>query len=499
MRKNGMICLLVVLMLPFGATVTSSFTSTSYEDFDPLVDVSVTVEVQVIRFLEVAVPDLFSRSIHHGLFRGIVTDLIKPCGDTEFPDFYVKVFINEVEFTSDVWRNMDYIYDPQWSITLDVPDTEEFVDVRIQLWDALDGDNTEGILCDISGDSGGADDGYDVELVYSIKTGHWDGDDALTDDPSGYGRLCGCDDGTIYEEDRDCELWFTIMQNDYDGDGIPYWTEVHVYGTDPAVPDTGDPDNDEIPVAWEYTWGYNPFSTENHETIDPEGDSLNNVEEYLTSAWYSDPFRKDVFVELDIMDEGPNGETTEFPITAGEYITTAFDRQNIVFHLDRGSMGGHDVIPFRSEIDRRALEDIYREYFLHGDSHNWRRGVFHYGLVNYNADPHGYMFRSNAYQIASLGLEGKLTTFPYLDKNVVYGSAYMHELGHTFDFRPIPGHNPWSRHPLQLGWWLNRPYKSCMNYAWMYQIVDYSDGSHRAPDLDDWNRIDYDAFEREWD
>ena len=58
MRKNGIICLIVVLMLPFGTTVASSFTSTSYEDFDPLVDVSVTVEIQVIRFLEVAVPDL---------------------------------------------------------------------------------------------------------------------------------------------------------------------------------------------------------------------------------------------------------------------------------------------------------------------------------------------------------------------------------------------------------------------------------------------------------
>ncbi len=37
-----------------------------------------------------------------------------------------------------------------------------------------------------------------------------------------------------------------------------------------------------------------------------------------------------------------------------------------------------------------------------------------------------------------------------------------------------------------------------MNYAWMYQIVDYSDGSRSSPDLDDWNRIEYSAFEDEW-
>ena len=54
-------------------------------------------------------------------------------------------------------------------------------------------------------------DSYDVELLYSIKTGHWWGDDSLSStswssDDSGYGRLNGCDDGSIYNNDRDCEL-----------------------------------------------------------------------------------------------------------------------------------------------------------------------------------------------------------------------------------------------------------------------------------------------------
>jgi hypothetical protein len=37
-----------------------------------------------------------------------------------------------------------------------------------------------------------------------------------------------------------------------------------------------------------------------------------------------------------------------------------------------------------------------------------------------------------------------------------------------------------------------------MNYGWTYLIVDYSDGSRRTPDLNDWDRIDYPAFENEW-
>ncbi len=56
-------------------------------------------------------------------------------------------------------------------------------------------------------------------MINLMKTGHWTGDDALQD-ISGYGRLNGCDDGTIYKKDRDCELWFSITQNDFEQDSI---------------------------------------------------------------------------------------------------------------------------------------------------------------------------------------------------------------------------------------------------------------------------------------
>ena len=95
-------------------------------------------------------------------------------------------------------------------------------------------------------------------------------------------------------------------------------------------------------------------------------------------------------------------------------------------------------------------------------------------------------------------MEEKVTN-PFLgDENIVYGSAYMHELGHSFAFWPIPGHDQNSRNPLQPGYWENRPYRSCMNYGWIYQIVDYSNGSGAEPDIDDWARIDYHYFEYDW-
>ncbi|GAG34643.1 unnamed protein product, partial [marine sediment metagenome] len=226
------------------SSISANRISRNGEDFDPLVDIEVTVEIQKIRSF-----DKYDKQVHRREYIDRTSD----------PDFYVKVFINDVEFSSDVWEDTKYIYDPQFSPTFNVPDDEEFVEIKIQLWDwNSDGDN----LCDISGDK----DGYDVEVTYSIKTGHWSGDDEPSmDDPSGYGRLNGCDDGSIYKHDMDCELWFNIFQNDYDNDNIPYWVEVNEYGTDPEVDNTGeDEDNDNVPIEWEWRWGYNPFESDNH-------------------------------------------------------------------------------------------------------------------------------------------------------------------------------------------------------------------------------------------
>jgi hypothetical protein len=461
-------------------------------DIDPLIDVEVTVEIYAIRYLE---EELSSASRESTLRSASLTDLIHRFfradrADEETPNFYVKVSINGNEFTSDIWLDSKYVYET-WTATLDVPDDQEIVDIKIQLWNSKNGDN---IPCDISGNP----EKYDVELTYSILTGKWTGDDNL-EDPSGYGRLCGTDDGTIYAQDNDCELWFNIYQNDYDGDGIPYWTEQYYYYTNPTEKEEDDIDEDGVSLAWEYKWGYNPFNYDDHETLDPDEDSINNYEEYLTSEWLSDPFRKDIFVELDMMQDGPNGERVYFPEHSEELLNTAFNRQNVVFHLDYGDMGGHDKVPFDDLSTGRELNTVYYEYFLHGDEHNWRRGVFHYGIVTYNVDgAPGWMFRSNAFQLASLGMED-LTRYAFLDREIIYASGYMHELGHTFGFYPIPGHNQWSQYPWQLGYWINRPYMSCMNYGWVYTLVDYSDGSHMRPDIDDWERIDYDAFEREWD
>ena len=205
MMKNNRILLctlltLVCFIIPTSVasrTIQPSLSASSLnEDLDPQVNILVTVTIKEIRAL----------------------DMIDRFSD---PDFYLKVFINGNEYVSDVWQNMNYVTDPEWSATCDVPDDVEWVPITIQLWDWELGRDK---LCDISMNDGTGNNS-DVTLFYNIKTGRWDGEDyaypvPIIFDPSGYGRLNGCDDNTMYEEDRDCELLFDITQNDEDGDNI---------------------------------------------------------------------------------------------------------------------------------------------------------------------------------------------------------------------------------------------------------------------------------------
>ncbi|HWR27409.1 MAG TPA: hypothetical protein VN377_03105, partial [Candidatus Thermoplasmatota archaeon] len=461
-------------------------------DIDPLVDLEVTVTIKEIRAL----------------------DKIDDIGKA---DFFVIVYINDVKFKSKIWFNQNYIDEP-WSATLNVPDEEENVSIKIQLWDWNLGLSR---ICDLSDNSALLLSNYDIDLVYNLKTAHWTGDDynypyMSWADPSGYGRLNGCDDNSIYQEERDCLVLFDITQNDFDMDNIPYWTEVNRYHTDPQVNDMGrDDDGDGVPIEWEFKWGtfidydyhdqtwnfewfYDPFVWEDHSHLDPDNDGLSNVEEYLTSQWGSDPFRKDIFVELDQMEAGPNGEQASvFPELGKDILRDAFDKYNIHLHLDDGSMGGGEWIPFDNETPREELITLYQDYFLHGDNNNWRKGVFHYGLLVYDATYAGYVFGVDdnywgAYQISSKRVDKRSHG---AGKAIGYASVYMHELGHTLNIKMPGGHDAKSGFPWNINWWKWRPYKSCMNYGYTYLLVDYSDGSRGRNDHDDWSTLDLPGFQ----
>jgi hypothetical protein len=470
----------IILFIVNGQVIVADLT-TSIGDFDPLVDISLTVEITEIRALDTI--DIFSD-----------------------PDFFVVVIIDNKEFMSPTWTNKKYINNPDWSAIHNIPDDKELVNITIQLWDKNPNNNR---LCDISGSKNNEDTGLDVHLVYSIKTGHWYGDDYIVEDPSGYGRLNGCDDGSIYTKERDCEVFFDIKQTDYDGDGIPYWIEVTVYNTDPEINNSGeDADNDLIPIEWEHRWGFYPFIWDDHKTLDPEVDSLTNWEEYLTSRWGSDPYRHDLFLEIDYMNNSHQLTILEILNEVQEILKIPFHKHNIVFHLDPGDlMGESEIIPFDNFTTQEEMYKLYEDYFLHDGENYWRRSVFHYGLFVFECKPRGYGFSgehvtfygpgTNSFIISSNLMEEKRNQL-FKSISYIYASAIMHEVGHTFGLRfgnPLGCDFYFSDRPWRLSFWIFGNYKSIMNYRYTYFKLDYSDGSHGRRDHNDWGALDFTYFE----
>jgi len=419
--------------------------------------------------------------------------------------FTFSLTVNDEKVKIATWDTVPYVLQPGITETITLPEDATEATVMMQL-SVTDSSGTN--PCDLTGSTSSAT--YAV-ITYDLNTGHWTGDDYLAD-PSGYGRLNGCDDGSIYNNEYDCELWFSITQDDPDGDDIPTWMEEEIYGTDPLINNKGeDTDNDEVPIEWEWKWGYDPLVAEEHNTLDVDGDSLTNVEEYLVSNFDSDPFRKDIYLELDWMDLGPNGEKSEFPALSKQLLKNPFHRRNYVFHVDTGMLGGGEIFPFDESIDSTELLQIYEDYFIHNDEFAWKRGIFHYGIYVYDCVPKGYAFSgdvdphwgyhpgTNGFMISSNRMErnGRLfgPTVEYF-----YGSATMHEMGHNFGFRygePFGvdaqlGKYPW--HPM---YYVYRNYKSIMNYRYTYKIFDYSNGTHGILDNDDWGTIDLTYFEND--
>jgi hypothetical protein len=453
----------------------------SFTDYDPLVDVNITIDIQAIRALDRI--DLFSD-----------------------PDFFVKIFVNTAEFISPIWNDSRYIYNC-YTITTDVPDDVAFVDIIIQLWDYDEGKNT---LCDISKVANTNSSGCDIHLLYDIRTGRWSGDNTHVGDSTGYGRVCGSADGSIYENEQDCEVWFDISQNDFDNDTLPYWIETTVYGTDPTVSDIGDDsDADGIPIEWEHRFGFNPLVWEDHSNIDPDLDSLNNIEEFLTYRFGSDPFRKDLFLEIDYMQE-ENGEVRYVTTDALEMVKNPYHRRNIVFHADTGELDGGDVVPFDSESDFDEVRNIWYTYFLHNNSNDWRRGVFHYLIFVHDQTPKGFAFSgdvppywgynpgTNSIVLANTLVEKK-SKLPLKTTDLIVACLIVHEMGHNFGIRfgkPFGCDNRLTMYPFKIGWYIWRNYRSVMNYRYTYSILDYSDGSHGKRDYDDWGNIDFSYFEK---
>jgi len=343
----------------------------------------------------------------------------------------------------------------------DIPEEQEISNVKLTIVERV----STGLLGRRHNDI----DRETIRLTYDYRTGRWTGDDYFKDE-DGYGHYVG----------DTFEVWFNVYQTDYDADGIPYWTEVNVLNTNPRSDDSiFDPDNDGIPTSWEWKWGYDPNSWDDHRNLDPDIDGLDNIEEYQTEKYFSDPFNQDIYIETDWMEKGGLFDIEhEFYEESIQIMIERFCEHGINLYVDDGwpgglINGGGQVLTHYETIsqDSGVMKQFYDHYFSDD-----RKGIFRYIIVGHNA---GFCIPSEFNRYDTIVIDSS----PY--KSYLRRSAFTARTQRIVDnFTFANGRQAKLNYADTWG-----DYYSVMNYfhIWNKNLVDFSDGSNGPPyDQNDW-------------
>jgi parallel beta-helix repeat protein len=283
-------------------------------------------------------------------------------------------------------------------------------------------------------------------------------------------------------------------------DQIPKPTFDQMPGETPLLPIEGtDSDGDGAPDWWENKWGYDPAVPEDHGSLDPDGDALTNLQECYVDTYGSNPFKKDVFLEIDWMECPDLGNNRPDGMLL-QTVIDSFAEHDISLHIDIGDLGGGEPIPNHCDhsVMYHTLEDLYWTYFLHNDMTNPRKGIFHYGVIcNYCPDlnfPFMGWDSFDGFAVSAQWLEDK---YPRYDREQIIVGGLVHHLGHTLGliadvFKGID--NVDVIRPFTLQWFAHNDYKSSMNYLYKFTIFTYSDGVNGQGDFNDWAALRYDFF-----
>jgi len=351
-----------------------------------------------------------------------------------------------------------------------------------------------------------------LTVTYDYRTGRWSGDDTFKD-YDGYGHYLG----------ETFEIWFNLYQIDNDNDFIPYWTEANILGTDPTVDDSKlDPDGDGIPTAWEWKWGYDPFTWDDHNNLDPDLDGLSNIEEYQMAIWFADPFIQDIYMEVDYMGSGGLFDPPHVLFEESKQgIIERFAEHNIRVYVDDGwsnspKHGGGDILHHIDKIsfDSGMMLQFYNNYFPEE-----RRGIFRYLVVGHGG---GFSAASknnicDTIQISYLSVKFKPKDqiINFIFKGVLptergnrirLGSLILHEMAHscsisaeTCNFGGIDnmsyGNALFPNKNYKSTW---GQYRSVMNYLYTNgpKVFDLSHGDNGPPyDQNDWGYMFVGSFQ----
>jgi len=262
-----------------------------------------------------------------------------------------------------------------------------------------------------------------------------------------------------------------------------------------------DADYDGVPDWWEEKWGYNKNSWDDHINLDPDEDGLNNFEECYTDQYNSNPFYKDIFLEIDWMKPLNSEDSNKPPDYLIERLIDIFLDKDINLHVDTGNLGGGEEISsycHSTYFSFGKLQDIYWDYFLHNDLNNPRKGIFHYGAIcNFCPDLNFPFFGWDNLDSFAISAQWLQENYRFLTRGRIIVGAAVHHLGHTLGLTvdTYDGiDNLAASRPFTLEWLKYRNYKSCMNYFYKYKIFSYSEGTHGRGDFNDWDNLDFSFF-----
>ena len=259
-----------------------------------------------------------------------------------------------------------------------------------------------------------------------------------------------------------------------------------------------DSDNDIIPDWWELKWGYNPEIWDDHQFIDADEDSLNNIEECYMDRFGSNPFKQDVFLEFDWTESYFRNTSNKPPDQYIKQMITAFERHNITLHVDTGELGGGEQIPASSIVTYADIITLYWDYFLHNDLNNPRQHIFHYGIIcDYSEGPGFAVIGWSHLNSFIIGAQFLAEKYPNYKRDRLVMTSAMHEVGHTFGlivtkFNGIDNHL--AMKPTYKEFWIYCRYISMLNYLYTFSLMDFSDGSHGKGDFNDWGNLDFSFF-----
>jgi hypothetical protein len=273
--------------------------------------------------------------------------------------------------------------------------------------------------------------------------------------------------------------------DDSDGDGMSLVNEI-AQGTSDAVIDTdGDGIND-MKESVLYPYRDNVFCK-------------TNVTPHVCS--YPHPVVKDVYVQIDWMNDGTNSfKPSDAQIGL---VSDAFANQGIYFHADTGQYGGgNQLSTYTAPLSFE--KGLSTDYFDYKDSNfnTDRQGVWRYMISGYNYSysptSSGATYPGSDNIFISYGyIKDHQSSFGYIDTDTAIAGTMIHEIGHSLCLSGTQGYSYQNSECIYSGVDSGdtttnayADYDSSMNYYNQMGMVDYSTGINGAPDdHDDWTAV----------